>query len=112
MSKIDPELTAALALAETILQHGPDGADTPLSHIVLLIAVDTKDWLATTAPQDISIKETQRLTDLGQTKVRELIAAGVFEAFNDGPRVKVTSRSVGRRRIALAICRIPTTAHD
>ena len=106
MSTLTPDLAAALALAEAILQHGVEGVDTPPSNIIRSIATDEISQLAT-APPDLSIKETQRVTGLGQTKTRELIADGVFEAFNDGPRVRVTLRSIARRRIALAILSHP-----
>jgi hypothetical protein len=106
VSKINSEMVAGLALAETVIQLGPNEVDTPLSDIAQSIASDEINRLSA-APPDVSIKETQRLTGLGQTKTRELIAAGVLEAFNDGTRIKVTRRSIARRRIALAILSHP-----
>ena len=108
MSKINPELAAALALAETILQLGPNGVDTPLSDLARSIGFDSKNWLGA-VPPDLPRKDGYRAAGVGPTKGGELEADGVLEAFNDGARVRITSRSIARRRIALAILSHP---HD
>ncbi len=103
---INPEQAAALALAETILQHGAEGVDTPLSPLHRSVAADSINWLGS-VPPDLPRKEAYRAAVVGATKGGELEADGVLEAFNDGARVRITSRSIARRRIALAILSHP-----
>ena len=108
---ITTEMAAALALAETILRdgvEGVEGVDTPLSKVPRSVAEDAVIWLGA-APPDLPRKDAHRAAGVGPTKGGELEAAGVLEAFNDGSRVKITTRSIARRRIALAILSHP---HD
>jgi hypothetical protein len=105
-SPISPELAAALNQAEAILQHDVDGAGVLLSKLARSFALDSISWLGA-APLDQSRVETRRAAGVGSTKELELEAAGVFEAYNDGARVGVSSRSIVRRRIALAILSHP-----
>jgi hypothetical protein len=106
VTKINPEFAAALTLAEAILQVGVKGVDTPLSNVVKSIATDTIDRLRT-SPPDVSRKEACREAVVGPTKELELEADGVLDAYADGSRVRITSRSIARRRIALAILSHP-----
>jgi hypothetical protein len=77
-----------------------------LSPLVRSVAIDTIRWLRN-APLDQPRKGAQREGGVGPTKELELEAAGIFEAFADGVRMRVTSRSIARRRIALAILSHP-----
>jgi hypothetical protein len=105
-SLISPELAAGLAQAEQVLEHGVDNAGVPLSKIARSIAADSISWLRSASP-DQSRKEAQRSGSVGATKELELEAAGVYEAYADGTRIRVSSRSIARRRIALAILSHP-----
>ena len=102
----DEALAVALAQAELIIERGVDDAGVPLSPLARSIAVDTIKWLAA-ASLDQSRVQTQQIANLGPTKVGELGAAGVFEEYADGSRIRITSRSIARRRIALAILSHP-----
>lgn len=102
-------MAAALAQAETILRDGVEGVDTPLGKVPRSVAEDAIIWLGA-APPDLPRKDAYRAAGVGPTKGGELEAAGVLEAFNDGSRVKVTTRSIARRRIALAILSHPANA--
>ncbi len=95
---LTPEMAAALALGEATLEHGPDNAGAPLSKLVRSVAVDTIRWL-TTVPPDRSRKQAQWDANVGPTKELELEAIGVFEAYADGTRIRVSSRSIARRRL-------------
>ena len=95
-----------LALAETILQHGVDAVDTPPSSLLRSVAADSINWLGS-VPPDLPRKEAYRAAVVGATKGGQLEADGVFEAFNDGTRVRITSRSIARRRLALVILSRP-----
>ena len=106
MSTTSPEMVTALALAEAVLAHGVDDAGVALSPLARSIVTDTLKWLRD-APPDLSRKETQRAAGVGPTKELELEAAGVFEAYADGPRVRILSAAIARRRIALAILSHP-----
>jgi hypothetical protein len=103
---LTPEIVAALAQAEAILEHGVDGAGVPLSGLVRSVAADTIHWLNTTS-LDQSRKGAQLYGGVGPTKELELEAAGIYEAFAANSRICVTSRSIGRYRIANAILSHP-----
>jgi hypothetical protein len=105
-TSLTPELAAALAQAELTIQRGVDDAGVPLSGLARSIAVDTIKWLGA-ASLDQSRVQTQQIANLGPTKVLELGAAGVFEEYADGARIRITSRSIARRRVALAILSHP-----
>jgi hypothetical protein len=100
------EMAAALAQAEAVLEHGVDGAGQSLSGLARSVAADTVLWLST-APLDQSRKQAQFYGGVGPTKELQLENVGIFEAFADGVRVRVSSRSIARRRIALAILSHP-----
>ena len=108
MSKINPEFAAALALAETVIKHGVDNAGAPLSKLARSLALDTVSWLRT-MPPDLPRKEGYRAAGVGPTKGGELEADGILESFNDGVRVRLATRAIARRRIALGILSHP---HD
>lgn len=106
-SPISPEMAAALAKAEAIFEHGVDGTGVPLTKITRSIALGSVSWLHT-APFDLPRKEGHREAGVGPTKGDQLEAAGVFEAYVAGSRVRITSRSIARYRLALAILSHPT----
>jgi hypothetical protein len=97
-------MAAALELAEAVLEHGVAGA--PLSATVRSIALGTISWLHT-APLDQSRKGTCTEAGIGPTKEAELEAAGIFEAYAANSRIRVTSRSIARYRLANAILSRP-----
>jgi hypothetical protein len=101
---VDEALAVALAQAETILACGIDDAGVPLKGVGRSIAATTIDWLRD-APLDVSRVEAQRDGGVKATKELELEADGIFEAY--GVRMRVTTRSIARRRIALAILSHP-----
>jgi hypothetical protein len=103
---VDEALAVALALGEVIIDRNVDDAGVPLTRVARSIAVDTINWLGN-APLDLSRVETRHVSNVKATKELELEAAGIFEAYADGTRMRVTTRSIARRRIALAILSHP-----
>jgi hypothetical protein len=103
---LTPEMAAALAQAQAILDHGVDSAGAPLSELVRSVAADTIHWLLTTS-LDQSRKGAQFYGGVGPTKELELEAAGIFEAYAANSRICVTSRSIARYRLANAILSHP-----
>jgi hypothetical protein len=105
---VDEAMAVVLAQGDAVLDNGLDGAGVKLSELARSIAVDTLKWLGGTS-LDQSRVQTQQITNLGPTKIGELGAAGIFEEYVDGTRVRITSRSIARRRIALAILSHPVS---
>ena len=101
---VDEALAIALAQGDVIIGNGPDAL--PLSPLARSIANDSITWLRD-APLDLSRVETQRVAGVKSTKELELEAARIYEAYADGMRMRVTTRSIARRRIALAILSHP-----
>jgi hypothetical protein len=105
-SPISAEMAAALAQAEAIFEHGVDNAGASLSKTLQPIAVDNIRWLRN-APFDLPRAEGHREAGVAQTKGLGLEAAGVFEAYAVGSRIRITSRSIARYRLANAILSHP-----
>ena len=102
---LTPEKAAAQAQAEAVLEHGVDNAG-PLSKLARSLALDTVSWLRA-MPPDLPRKEGHHAAGVGPTKGLELEGAGMLESFADGVRMRISSRSIARRRIALAILSHP-----
>ena len=96
-----------MAQAELIIERGVDDAGVPLGPLARSITVDTIKWLGAASLDQSRVQTHQRIANLGPTKVLELGAAGVLEEYADGSRIRITSRSIARRRIALAILSHP-----
>jgi hypothetical protein len=102
-------MAAALAQAEAILdavQGAGQDAIPPLSRLAQSITNDTINWLRN-APLDLPRKDGHRAAGVAPTKGGKLERDGVLEAYGAEGRIRITSRSIARRRIALAILSHP-----
>ena len=119
MAQVDPALIAAfiergvgeamavaLAQAGAILEHGVDRAGAPLSRILRSIGGDNIRWLDN-APFDLPRPEGHREAGVHTTKGLQLEGLDVLEAYAVSSRIRITSRSIARYRLANAILSHP-----
>jgi hypothetical protein len=105
---LTPELAAALAQAEAIIDRGIDAV--PAGKRARPVIRTHLDWLSKQESPSSSRKGAQTVIDCGPTKEFWLEDAEILDTYNDGAHKRITNRSIARYLIALALLSHPIDA--
>ena len=98
-------MTAALAQADVIIDRGLNAA--PLSPFAKSLSAHWLDWYCNQPSFSLTRREEQALSGHGATRQQSLEESGVLVSYADGSIRRITTRSIARRQIALAILSHP-----
>ena len=105
---VPPELAVALVQADIIIDRSVDAV--PLSKVARSLTAQILDWLSKQSGTSKARKEGHEDTGVKQSKGLQLEGVGVLETFNSGTAKRISTRSIARYLIAMALMSHPAGA--